>query len=282
MAVPYSTWSALGSQYTFWGIVDSSGYVQGTSGAISAGANSGMGRLKGVSSIAVNLPDTPRVPVQGDNGAITSFMLAPSELPTGTLATTVFDQTFSTKPIGLLVETESNWDFSGIFPACFDYARICFIVNSPASIQDSGDLDVGAWQVYIFMNTTVMPMKPGELTTGAAQTFTSDLSFKRADKTIWGKSFTSVTNGSTSFAATQFASGYPVHCQTLIGNGAVTTLLLDYTPVTTIADYVKVWKDGVELALTTDYTVSGSTITFVAAPASNTKVICLYGFDPSC
>lgn len=282
MAVPYSTWSALGVSYLFWGIVDSSGYLVGTLPASANGDSSGMARLKGISNVSVAIPETPRVNVQGDNGVTTQFVLSPAELPSGTLTSTVFDQVFATKTIGTLIETEGDFDWNGVFPSCYDFARIALIVNSPANIQDSGDLDVGAWYVTIMLNTTVQPMKAGDMATGAAIDFASDLTLKRADKQIWGKAFTTGTNGSTSFSMIQFASPSPITAHTFIGNGATTAVTLLYTPAANDGLKVKVWKDGVELAYTSDYTTSGTTLTFGVAPAAGTKNVILYQFSPEC
>ena len=57
------------------------------------------------------------------------------------------------------------------------------------------------------------------------------------------------------------------------GDGTTVAFTLDETPT---ASSVKVYVDGVLQTLTTDYTISGATITFIVAPADETKIAATY------
>jgi len=58
---------------------------------------------------------------------------------------------------------------------------------------------------------------------------------------------------------------------TLVSNGTQPTMTLTVTPAG--VEYVKVSYDGVTQEPTTDYTVSGTTLTFVGVPASGVRVL---------
>lgn len=58
------------------------------------------------------------------------------------------------------------------------------------------------------------------------------------------------------------------------GDGSTTAFALGYTPRT---DSLTVYKDGVLLEVTTDYTLSGQTVTFVVTPAADARLV--FRFD---
>ena len=64
-------------------------------------------------------------------------------------------------------------------------------------------------------------------------------------------------------------------CDTMTGNGVLTTKVLGSPTAPGSVNNVSVYYDGVAQTPTTDYTLSGSTITFSEAPASNVNVVIL-------
>jgi len=62
---------------------------------------------------------------------------------------------------------------------------------------------------------------------------------------------------------------------TMIGDGADTTLTLSETPIS--VNNVLVFLDGIYQRPTTDYTLSGAVITFTTAPALSVKVVTITG-----
>lgn len=62
--------------------------------------------------------------------------------------------------------------------------------------------------------------------------------------------------------------------QSFAGNGATTAFALTYEPITIKAVYAHI--NGLVQRPTTDFTLSGSTITFVAAPAAEQDIDIYY------
>lgn len=70
------------------------------------------------------------------------------------------------------------------------------------------------------------------------------------------------------------AGGYYVN--TLIGNGSTTTLPLSFTP---LPFSLVIYGDGMKLIETTDYTVSGTTVTFTSAPPTGITITAVYCYQ---
>lgn len=285
MAWNYNESSVVGSQYCYWGIVGTNGYVYGTSGSSMAnGSDSAMGRLKGLQSLTLTVPEAPRVNIPGDNGAVTQMTLQPQELPSGTATFGVFNQTFNTKVGGMLIDQLGDFDISGGVPQCWSYARIALVVNSPAIMLDAGANESQGWQVTIINNLTVVPSDGINISTATAQAFPYSIQARRATQRLWGTAYTTVTNGSTAFTHETFTSPYPVTIHTFIGDGSDTTLTLAETPAEASGDKVKVTINGVIKTYSSDYTVNTSTkvLTFATAPASGAICEVVYQHLATC
>lgn len=286
MAVNVNQLTAMGSQYTYWA-VNTNGYPDGTSATtIASGSNSGMGRLKSVTKFGATVPESPRNVVLGDNGVVGQFLGQPQTLPTGELTTTVFDQTFQTVANGQLIYADGDFDQSGLFPACYTYKDLFFVMNSPAQNFETAAGAVGSsgWLVTEIWNANVQAMKMPEIATNATFSWSSSLAVKPTTVNPFGVTISSSNYGYTSDIGIQYFSDYPVTYHTLIGNAAVTTVTLNETPAAATVAGVQVYINGVKKAYTTDYTVNTTTkvVTLVAAPAAAAKVIIRYKFVPAC
>ncbi|MCE5190917.1 MAG: DUF2460 domain-containing protein [Actinomycetia bacterium] len=77
------------------------------------------------------------------------------------------------------------------------------------------------------------------------------------------------------FNQSSFASGNTIGT----GTGSLTTFALASTPDNVVAP--KIFVAGVEKSLTTDYSISGTTVTFVTAPASDAVITADYSYAAS-
>lgn len=274
-------WAAEGIQYLFWAALNGA-YPYGATGTIANGSQAGMARYKMVQELAIEDPKSTVAYVLGDNGVGTSFTQQPQTLPTGSLKVGFFDQTAAAKMNGLKIVATGAWDRSGFAPLCYTFADVCMIANSPANAEESTNVDEGCWQVAIFNKITMQASMLAAMTSNTPASWTNQANVKRSSKMLWGESYVAATHGSTALAGEVFVSPYPVCEHTMIGNASVTTITLNETLAGVTADYIKVWKDGVLLVITTDWTVSGQVITLVAAPAAAAVVTVLYMFIPTC
>ena len=276
-------YSIFGIQYAFWSAL-SSGAPYGVTGTIANGGNAGMGRLRGVQDFNITEPVAETVYVPGDNGVSTSFKVQPTELPTGTLTTGVLDQTFASKSNGTVIYADGQWDEVSGVPACYSFADICLVLNSPATAQESGNLDESGWvvtEVYKIQNQASIL---AQMQSGAAVSFPNNMTLKRATSSLAGRSFSVANDGTTALAFKQYMSPYPVTYHAFVGDNSVTTVTLNETPVAASGDAVQLWQTNVKKTYTTDFSVVTSTrvLTFVSAPGTGVKNIIKYQFVPSC
>lgn len=287
MTAPYNTWSAIGVEYAYWGLRGSNGYVYGTTGATLAnGASSGMGRMKGVVDFTPAVPAPNVIDVVGDLRNVATFRTAPTASITADLNVAVFDTTFVTKVNDTLAETLGDYKFVDIDPYCVNNQPLVFVLNAPASVQDSGvSLGASAYDVTIIYNSLVDAPTLTALTAGE-QTWAYNLTLNKTGVTPYGATLTEVTNGLTQSYFRKFASPNPVTMHSFIGDGTEADVVLDLTPASASANAVRVWVDGVAQTYTTDFTVNvgTKTVTFEAGsvPSAGEKVVVLYQHTVTC
>ncbi len=110
---------------------------------------------------------------------------------------------------------------------------------------------------------------------GVLQTYTTDYSISGTTITFTSAPLTGsvpvisyrTSNGSSTFSDRETPSGSV--------NGSNVTFTLAHTP-TTGSEYV--WMDGVLQTVTTDYTISGGTITFITAPLTGAVIVVSYRY----
>jgi hypothetical protein len=280
-----TAYSAVGSSQTWWGRINSDGVLKGTTGTISAGSGAGMGRLEGVNSVSLPVPDARAVPIPGDNSQKGTIMIPSDSAIEGSISTSIRDLTFTTTTQGGLVETLGNTNMILLGSSCPDFVDSLIIVNSPALVQTAGNKGVKGWSTLAYLNVQVQGKPPESLDNGTALDFPHRLVGKIVDQFFWGTDVAPADWGHSDGLVLDMGVGsYPWTSHSFEGNNSATTVTLDETPAGANGNDVLVWKAGVALAYTTDYTVDTSTkvVTFVAAPASAADVVIVYRYIPSC
>jgi hypothetical protein len=279
-----SQFSGLGVQKTFWGFNDDAGYLTGTATELANGEDSGMGILKGVGNINLQLPADRVIDVPGDNTIVASFLIPAATSPQGEMVARVYNPEFVTLSESALINTEDGLDFALMGIPCPTYRSLTLISNAPAKAQTSGSVGQPVWRVNMYFNLNVQALG-NNIQDATPDDYTHTLVANRSDVTPWGAPITSVLYGATqAYGFRPFQSPYPIHMQAFVGDNSIDTLVLDETPAAASSVAVRVYEDGVKQVYTTDYTVvtATKTISFVAAPAAGAKVEVFYQFIPSC
>lgn len=279
------SFSALGSSYTWWAVLDSTGYAMGTTGSISNGSDAGFGRLEGVNTASLVIPDPRIVPIPGDNKNKTTMLVESDAAIQGALTTSIEDSTFVNKAQGTTSFTIGDMTPILIGPGCPLYTNLTIIVNSPAVNFASGSRGQKGYRAKLFLNVQVFPKSEDSMENGNALAFNHPLVATPVDKFWWGNSILAADWVATSGVGVDLGfSVYPITGHTYVGDNSATTMTLDETPAAATAAKVVYWKDGTLKAYTTDYTVTPATktVTFAAAPAAATKNLFLYQYVPAC
>lgn len=282
----------VGAQQVRWGI-NYSGLVNGTStSALANAASSGMGLLLGVENINIPMPAARSIAVPGDNGLKATVMLAPNTPASGNVATTIIDPLFSTAPVSLLVDTQDTLDLALMGVPCPEFKSCTLINNAPGGSATSGAVGNPGYLVEIYPNVQFYPRGNDNAQDGTTQQFMTDMQLSMADRYPWGVKPTIALNGATQFQKiAPFFSPAPMTIDTIVGDGIITTFVLNEIPYAANGTAVRVIANasGVATPLVYGagagkYTVVASTktITFGTALTSGTVYTVFYQYLPLC
>lgn len=281
-------YSAVGSQFTFFGRLNSVGYLMGTTGTIAPGSDAGMGRLVGVESVNLNVPEARAVPIPGDNNIKGTILIPSNNAPEGAIVTTVADLTFETTAQALNTVDIGNATTQLLGPGCPTFTPLCLIVNSPALDQTPGNVGAPGWHAYVFLKDQVQPRAADNIQNGNAFNFPHRIVATYADTTFWGATVDDLGYGSaTGLIIDMGWTPYPWTAHTFVGNNSATTFTLDETPSGEDGDNVVLYQAGVELVYgsgSNKYQVVASTktVTMGTAAGASVPVVLLYQFVPFC
>lgn len=284
-----TAYSFVGSQYTYFGVLDSAGYLMGTTGSISNGSDTGMGRLNGVNSVGLTIPESRTVVIPGDNGSKGGILIPAEGVPEGEIVTSVADLTFQSQAQTLTTRTLGDTVTQMLGTQCPTYKSICLIVNSPALDQTSGNIGAPGYHTYVFWKLQVQP-RSGTIENGNAASFSHKTVSTHASQAFWGEAFPSGSTGwgTTTGLILDLGWGvYPWTAHTFVGDNAVTTFTTDETPAAADGNSTLLWQAGTLLvygAGAGKYTAvtSTKTFTFGTAPGTGAKDVLLYRFVPTC
>lgn len=274
--------TAVGAQIVMWAL-NNAEYAQGTGAPLANGSDSGMGRLLGVEEINVPLAKARFIAVPGDNGLITMIPLAPNGVSSGTLTQSVNDPVFTTAPIGAVDYVRNGIDFALLGIPCPTFKSITLVNNAPAQNLTSGSFGVPGWAVSFYPNTFFYPRGNDSAKDGNPQQYMFDMALGSFDRFPWGEALTVAHEGATrALRENTFFSLAPWTIHAFVSNASTLTITLNETPYALTAVYIEVWKNGVLLTITSDWTISGKIITLAAAGSAGDKYEVFYGFIPTC
>lgn len=269
----------------FWGLVGS-GIVQGTSGAIANGADSGMGRFQAASDIATTLPSLPNVNLDSDGGVDGAVKGQPTEANSAVITGGVIDQIIAAAASNLLIKEEGPHDYIGGSQICLTLNPMCFVINRPGAIRDSGaNFGQIGWEVTEIWNSLADVKQFNQIGRGAQGQQIVELVFNHVGKTIWGETILAADFGVTRlWGLKPYWSEKPIYYHTFVGDAAAVTFTLDETPASEDGDALQAWMTGGKMAYTTNYSVVAATkvVTLTSAPGVGTIVPFKVMFEPTC
>lgn len=270
---------AAGFKYLRYGVIDEDGlFVGSTTTAPAAGTTTdgGMARLAGARTMPIQIAEPTVEPADGDDETLVSFEFDPPGLPNGVFEMAVRNNVFEALIQGTKINALSgDAEVSMIDPADRDSQTMCMLGSRRAKSWQSGEKGSKKWENFYIPNCTMKPLgiSPQQ------RTFTPynySISLSKSDRLGW----TTVNNtehGTTAIPAAYIDSDNPLHLMRGTGDGATDTFDVDFPPVSGAKSYVFV--DDIQQAVTTNYTLSGTQFTFVAAPDDGAVIDFLYEVD---
>lgn len=270
-------------QYFFYARKNGS-YPYGATGTIAAGSDASMVRHKGLSALSLAFAQSTRKPILGDGGKLGEFLESPLEAGEATVTFTVLDQVYEAAISNQLAYADGEFDAMLHSQKCKTPQDMCAIISGRAKSNEAGSVGQDKWFVLELWDyqddSDLFNSMSGSDASAVPNTHT--LSLDETTVELSGLAVNSTNYGISQADSKWYWSEYPVAYHTHIGNGADTTLTLDFTPAANSGAKVQLWQDGVLKTYTTHYSVSGTAFTFAVAPASNVVSIIRYQFVPDC
>lgn len=263
---------------------DASGIPQGTSGAIANGQDAGFGILIAAKK-ASNQPPQPRIiPVSGDNGRfLHNYSFRPASISEIDLSFGVFSDTAYAVFSGTKVDTtQGEWEMIGAeTDTPINAAYVHLIENIDAQDANTGTDGQPRFINWIYPNVTMFSLFASHDEAAAAEWGYKGIP-TRVGKYSWGTPFTSAVNGFTKAIKYKINSVYPITMHTFVGDGAKTTVILNYSPTSDTTGFgIKAYNasTGANVPITS-VNIATRTVTFTSAPTAGTIVLIVYeAFD---
>lgn len=272
---------AAGTTLAFFGFVDSGGTLTGEStSAPAVNVLSPMRRLLGIQSASPGIPEGEDVVIEGDDGALGTITFAPNTTP-------AFVANFGAADLNTeaALQQTSVWSLGGyeigaLQPEDPGQTNGCLIIQGKSVSKDDGTSGNSIWSGIIlpFVSTQVLGRETFEGRTAAAYRlkFTAQIAAHHPS----GITITASNLGTTGASILPFEGDHPMIMDRFTGNGAATSVTLTKQVAATdhIAAVVntQVLTHGAGITAT----ANSQTLTFSSAPASNAKVVIIYGFVP--
>ncbi len=269
-------YNSAGLSRVYWAANNTAGYPAGAAGSIANGSDASMAWLVGAENF--NLPvQAPRVVnVLGDNDVQATYYFNPAQAPSGNLVLANIDLTFFAKAVETKVYADGVYSGVVIQPSLPIFNNMTFVINSDAKSAQSGSVGNAGFRVGIYNRVQVVPIGDQGRQDSAAASFTHQLVANKSDKLPWGLAYSDANHGTTRGSGYEFFSPYPICLHTHVSNASDVDIVLTYEPAGTTAAEIQVWRNGTLLTITSDWTVSGSTITLAAAGTAGDVVVVRY------
>lgn len=231
------------------------------------GTVSGMARLVGVNAVPSQVPDTNKVPVQGDDIELAKFQFD-SGSPEFTLAGAVLDQNFMAAATGRPIYAPGSgpWDMIGIRNDQIVFNDLIMLFSQQGNSQESGNVGASGFNHLLVLNAQVKPLGMNQMNYQAASLAQYGAVVNFSDVTPWGEGIDDTVFGGSKENALWFHTTYPFTICTVIGDGTTTAIVLPVAPID-VAHTLAFDQDGSALTVSS-VTPATKTVTLSAAITS--------------
>lgn len=274
--------TSAGFRALHWSKLDANGNNIGTgASAPSAGNVTGarFTKLVGALTLPSGTPEDTVIDIPGDDDdSLETFNFPSGQSARGTLEVSYSDIDFDAYVQGVLVEGVSGTDWAWIPDQAQGRSSvpISLLAQRRAKKGDPDNRGNKAWEIRYLLRTNVTP-QGNAMQSRANSPFQYSLVTGKAAQKPWGVTMSDALNGTLAGGTFRTYSDNPIAHAIYTGNGVVTAFTLPFAPISTTGKII-VSVNAVVLTIGggNDYTVSGSTLTFVVAPANNAIIEVLF------
>lgn len=258
--------ASAGLDRMFAGLVDSDGIFAGNDATPSNGTDNGGWEVLGPNIFNITIPPLEKVNVTGNDGLITSFQFESDAETTVEFETGVGDMDVAAAADGKTLDViDTNYTLFGLRPGLRTPQTMWITLNMQAKSQASGSLGVAHW-LNMFFKGEVSLRNIANIQNKGAHSWQWSVNIVPSDTYPWGEA---TADGDT-YAAWIWASEYRMRLHRHQGDNSDDEMVLSDVPVSLAK--VSLWTNASILTRTTNYTLSGSTVTFDAGSVPGTGV----------
>lgn len=269
---------AAGYRYLYYGVSDADGrFVGSSTTAPTAGdvTGSGVTRLDGARTLPINIPEAEVLVVSGDDEPEVSFEFDPEDLPSGLFEQSVQNNDFEALVQGTKVDTTGTIDVSVLDPVDRKSQTMNLLLWRRSKSWLAGEKGAAKWSGMYIPICTIKPLgNAWEQRTFNGYGYSFNVS--RSDRLGW-TTVNETEHGTTGGSMFPLEADHPLLLRRWTGDNATTVYTLPVALFAGGSAYVSV--NDVKQAVTTDYTIAGTAITFVAAPATDARIIVMWEVD---
>jgi hypothetical protein len=275
--------TSAGFRRLSWSKLDASGNNIGTGTTAPVAGNQTGARftaLVGALTLPSGTPEDTIVDVPGDDDdALASFNFPSGQSPRGTLEVSYSDIDFDAYVQNVLIENVAGTDWAWIPEQAEgrNSVPISLLAQRRAVKGDPDNKGNQAWEVKYLLRTNVTP-QGNAYQSRANSPFQYSLTVGKSGAKPWGVTMSEVLNGTLAGGQFRTYSDNPIEHAVYTGDGTEVAFTLPYPPISTTGK-ILVSVNATLLAITTNYTVSGSVVTFGAPPANNANIQIMYEKD---
>jgi hypothetical protein len=269
--------TGIGLRHVRLAVRDADGTIEVPAGQTIDEAYAGV-QIEGALALTLTVPDPQRVTARGDDRAYYTFQLPPTDLPSGELRVSKTNMAAvallsGTKEFGSPPVRKVGFatDKQGDEPAIVMWGSRRGIDSETGSAYFGQQI----WQTYVLLNA-LATVRPAAMEDAGVGEFTYALVSNDASADEFGTIFTEAVHGFTTGPFVMVITVDKFFLDAFVGDGAQVTFDLTSTPSANDLNIVAV--NGVVKADPADYSISGNTITFTAAPAADAKIIAEYTY----
>jgi len=233
--------------------------------------------ISGVKALTMNDPAPRQIVHQGDDSVFALDVLPPTEPVTGEMRVGKVNDTVDAILGDENAVTVGEATFFGIgTDKRGDENQVVMLAYRQTLDTDPSSAYFGSrrWESRLFPKAILVSRDGSFDENPEERIYTVTPQF--VTKYPWGVTFAAGTEGYTRAQVLRGMTEYKPKLVAFNGDGSATTMALPTTHPAASTAKIAVWVDGTLKALTTDYTVLTTAVTFVTAPTTDANVVVFY------
>lgn len=278
MTVNVTELIAAGFDTLEYHMLDTNGIAAGPSGSITAGATgSGAGRLRGVKTSDINIPEPDITNITGDDSALGSFIWPPTSLPGFNIDVAVADLQDEGYFQGTTPENTGDITLGVWQPRDQEFPDFCLIGVSRAKSKMSGSDGVSGFSGIIIPKCTIVPLGRVAFTEREGAVFRYRVAVNMSDAYPWGQTLKTATQGTTAGAVFPWTAENRITIHAWTGNSVVSSFNTQETPASSSVNKMRVFVNNVINSGGVTVTTATKTVALVPTPGA-VRVIAVYEY----